>query len=81
MLRQHLAPLVQSLLRRAATLAALKGVVEDSRCTERRCCCFYRSFGEHLAPLVQSLLSLFEELSAFVGPQYPRELRYSSISP
>ncbi len=41
----------------------------------------YRSFGEHLAPLVQSLLSLFEELSAFVGPQYPRELRYSSISP
>ena len=39
----------------------------------------YRSFGHHLAPLVQSVISLFEELSSFVGPQYPRDVRLAAM--
>ncbi|EKX44597.1 hypothetical protein GUITHDRAFT_72035 [Guillardia theta CCMP2712] len=39
----------------------------------------YKSFGHYLSPMVESVTSLFEELSAFIGTQYPREIRMAAL--
>merc|ERR1719183_2639903 len=62
--------------RKTAIHKMLLEVVEEwSRSNDTEVVKGYRSFGHHLAPLVQSVISLFEEVSSFVDPVYPRELR------